>query len=168
MHARWRNRMCILNQNLRRGIWSWEVFWLRRGLRSNVRKSSSPSPSRQSSDWSWYHDENRSSAENSYTWWLDFYLGVVKGHWKNSLKIGHVTNTYIGGMYSFTMNSHDPKGLMRLWIDDCDRNIALSYPCRLRFLTHMHPVLPSRLARLRGTFLECVRTRGQWRGGMWT
>ena len=47
-------------------------------------------------------------------WWLDLYLGVVKGHWKNSLKIGHVTNTYIGGMYAFTMNSHDPKGLMRL------------------------------------------------------
>ena len=46
--------------------------------------------------------------------WLDIYLGVVKGHWKNSLKIAHVTNTYIGGMYSFTMNSHDPKGLMRL------------------------------------------------------
>ena len=46
--------------------------------------------------------------------WLDLYLGVVKGHWKNSLKIGHVTNTYIGGMYAFTMNSHDPKGLMRL------------------------------------------------------
>ena len=46
--------------------------------------------------------------------WLDLSLGVVKGHWKNSLKIGHVTNTYIGGMYAFTMNSHDPKGLMRL------------------------------------------------------
>jgi hypothetical protein len=46
--------------------------------------------------------------------WLDFYLGPPKGHWKNSLKIGHVTNTYIGGMYAFTMNSHDPKGLMRL------------------------------------------------------
>ena len=41
-------------------------------------------------------------------------LGRVNGHWKNSLKIGHVTNTYIGGMYAFTMNSHDPKGLMRL------------------------------------------------------
>ena len=47
-------------------------------------------------------------------WWLDLYLGRVNGHWKNSLKIGHVTNTYIGGMYAFTMNSHDPKGLMRL------------------------------------------------------
>ena len=46
--------------------------------------------------------------------WLDLYLGPPKGHWKNSLKIGHVTNTYIGGMYAFTMNSHDPKGLMRL------------------------------------------------------
>ena len=47
-------------------------------------------------------------------WWLDLDLGPPKGHWKNSLKIGHVTNTYIGGMYAFTMNSHDPKGLMRL------------------------------------------------------
>ena len=46
--------------------------------------------------------------------WLDLYLGVVKGHWKNSLKIAHVTNTHIGGMYAFTMNSHNPKGLMRL------------------------------------------------------
>ena len=45
---------------------------------------------------------------------IDLYLGRVNGHWKNSLKIGHVTNTYIGGMYAFTMNSHDPKGLMRL------------------------------------------------------
>ena len=70
--------------------------------------------------------------------WLDLYLGPPKGHWKKSLKIGHVTNTYIGGMYAFTMNSHDPKGLMRLWIDGCERNIALSYPFRLRFLTHMH------------------------------
>ena len=31
-----------------------------------------------------------------------------KGYWKNSLKIGHVTNTHIGGMYAFTMSSHDP------------------------------------------------------------
>ena len=36
--------MCILGQNLRRGIWSGEVFWLRRGLRSNVCKSSSVRP----------------------------------------------------------------------------------------------------------------------------
>ena len=98
--------------------------------------------------------------------WLDLYLGRVNGHWKNSLKIGHVTNTYIGGMYAFTMNSHDPKGLMRLWIDGCERIIALSYPCRLRFLTHMHVwcIVPFRRITLlySGTAQNVVRQRGSY------
>ena len=47
-------------------------------------------------------------------------MGVVKGHWKNSLKIGHVTNTYKRALHTAgTTTVSQCQGLGSSWVRLC-------------------------------------------------
>ena len=101
MHARWRNRMCILDQNLRRVIWSGGLLCLRRGLRSNVRKSSSVMQS-----WNEKKVKKRDKYLRLETW--DLRLGQSRGTWDLRLETWDLrleTSANLRGLAKYKYNT---------------------------------------------------------------